>query len=309
MSRRLLVLLAVLLGGCVVEELDLEGRACPCVSGWRCEDGVCVEGEPTAGDAGSDAAAPDAGPLGTDAGPLGSDAGAADAGAGDAGPMDAGFDAGPPPDPTACDDALSGAIFCDGFEVDDAFVTWSEGASTRDGTIERVTDIVYRGAAALRAETALPSGRAALVHDIPVTTSGTLWLRAYVYVPAGAEITHFDMLSVRDGLDPFHGVVIAMRDSTFLYVHETMTAHGMAPLPARDRWVCVELEVAVSDVEGELRLYMDGAVEAEATGIDTLPAGGHRQVGVGLLFTGSTQGATTVRYDEYAVGTSRLPCD
>lgn len=308
MSRRLVVALAVLLGGCVVQELDLEGRACPCVAGWHCDDGICVEGAPMEGDAGWDAAEPDAGGV-RDAGPPRSDGGPEDAGRVDAAPVDAGFDGGPPPDPTACDDALAGAILCDGFEVDDGFGAWTPGAAASDGTIERVTDVAYRGSAALRAQTAMPSGRAWLGHDIPVTTDGTLWLRAYVRVPEAADITHFDVLGVRAAVDPFDGVVVAMRDRTFLYVHESSMAYGMAPLPARADWVCMELEVAVSDTAGEIRLYMDGALEVEATGIDTLPAGGHQQLGVGLLFTSSLQGATTVLFDEVALGTARLPCD
>jgi len=312
MSRRFVLVLVVLLEGCVVEALDLEGRACPCVSGWTCVDGRCVEGEEP-DDAGLDAGTPDGGPAGVDAGVIDAgraDAGPGDAGAGDAGAGDAGpGDAGPPDDPTACDDALAGAFLCDGFEVDDGFAAWSPGAEERDGTVRRVTGGAYRGVGALRADSSLPGARAALVHDIPTTTSGALWLRAYVRVPASAEITHFDLLSLREASDPFHGVVVAMTDRTFLYVHETSTAHGMAPLPVRDDWACMELEIQVSDTAGEIRLYVDGAVEVEATGIDTLPAGGHEQLGVGLLFTGATQGATSVLYDEVAVGTSRLPCD
>jgi hypothetical protein len=43
-SRAALALLVVATAGCKVDELDLTGRACPCVSGWRCDDtsNTCV---------------------------------------------------------------------------------------------------------------------------------------------------------------------------------------------------------------------------------------------------------------------------
>ena len=37
MGRQLLGISAVVLGGCVLEPVELDGRACPCVSGWVCD--------------------------------------------------------------------------------------------------------------------------------------------------------------------------------------------------------------------------------------------------------------------------------
>ncbi len=108
------------LGGCVLAELDLQGRGCPCIEGYVCVAEVCVPEGTVADDAGADDAAVDAGPedgsvavdmgvaeAGTDAGPVdaiadggmpdtGPDAGPADADPMDAQPEDSGLDAGPP---------------------------------------------------------------------------------------------------------------------------------------------------------------------------------------------------------------------
>jgi hypothetical protein len=108
--RSLPALLALALSSsCLLflEPIDLEGHACEsdtdCLTGYRCEDAVCVseaavgEDAGTSEDAGFDAGAPvDAGfDAGFDAGvaDAGFDAGVADAGF-DAGATDAGFDAG-----------------------------------------------------------------------------------------------------------------------------------------------------------------------------------------------------------------------
>jgi len=307
--RGVLLLVTTLCAACVVGDVDFDNKRCPCDDGWYCdgEREVCVEGAaPDAGramDAGSDGGGMDAGVPPIDGGEDAGADGGTDAGPADAGPPDAG------PDPTACDDALSGAIFCDGFEGDDGFAAWTLAASTIDGTVTRVTDVVYRGEAALRARTAAPSSRARLATAIPAATDGELWARVYVYVPAASDVTHLDLLAVRENVDPYDGVVTAMRDRTFLYVHEIPMGYGTGPLPSRDTWTCFEMQVVVSDTAGEIRLFLDGAMVVEQTGIDTLPPSGHGRFEVGLMFTSSTQPATTLYFDEAAVGTARLPCD
>jgi hypothetical protein len=134
MRGRLLLLAAsaAALSGCVLPELNLQGRQCPCAPGWYCQRGVCMEGEADAevpdddggaGDAGptpdsgrpGDGGDPDAGDPRDGGEPRdggledgGVDAGVVDAGP-DAGPRDTGPDAGPEdggldggPSPTAC---------------------------------------------------------------------------------------------------------------------------------------------------------------------------------------------------------------
>ena len=309
--RGVLLLVTTLCAACVVGDVDFRNKRCPCDEGWHCdgERRVCVEGPVP--DAGTDDAAP---PMDAGSG----DSGLADAGRLDAGERDAGAsdaeppDAGPPdagPDPTACDDALAGAIFCDGFESDDDFTAWTLPAREVDGVLTRVTDVVYRGEAALRSETTAPSGRAHLSAAIPNTTDGELWARVYAYVPASSDVTHFDILQVREDADPYDGVVVAMRDYTFLYVHEISMAAGMAPVATRDTWECYEIQVVVSNTAGEIRLFIDGAMVVEATGLDTLPPSGFGRFEVGLMYSSSLQPATAVYFDEAAVGTTRLPCD
>ncbi|MCB9648135.1 MAG: hypothetical protein H6730_16230 [Deltaproteobacteria bacterium] len=125
-----LILLAVgtaALTGCVLPELDLAGRPCPCAPGWSCQADVCVRGEVDAAVDPPDSGAPDTGVDGgvsldadvPEAGPdtgVPEDGGAPDAGFDggpdggaldalpdtgvDAGPVDTGVDAGP--SPVAC---------------------------------------------------------------------------------------------------------------------------------------------------------------------------------------------------------------
>ena len=108
MRGRLLILAwAMTLSGCVLPELSLEGRQCPCAPGWYCQRGACLQGaadaEAPGGDSGLDAGvAVDSGVEGPDAGRTDADAPDAltpdtggDAGPVDSGPLDAGPDAGP----------------------------------------------------------------------------------------------------------------------------------------------------------------------------------------------------------------------
>lgn len=56
--KKILTIIAIIyivaFGGCVVPELNKEGRACPCTEGYKCIDSVCVVDGATTRDAGSD---------------------------------------------------------------------------------------------------------------------------------------------------------------------------------------------------------------------------------------------------------------
>ena len=100
LARALIAIaLAATVAACTVDPIDPDGRACPCVAGWVCDDvsDRCVR----IADAGTRDASDRDAPPGIDSGPRDSgprdagprDAGPGDAGPEDAGPTDAGFDA------------------------------------------------------------------------------------------------------------------------------------------------------------------------------------------------------------------------
>lgn len=306
------VIVALFAASCVVEGVDFTAKRCPCADDWVCDTArdVCVE-PADAMDAG---ARPDTGPADAEPmdGTVDADAPVPDAGE----PMDsevrsdAGADAAPEPDPTACDDTLSGALFCDGFEADDGFASWSEGPGLVDGTLTRVTDPTHRGTGAVRAEITAASGHARLRTRFPIAIDGDLWLRMYVLLPDASEVTHFDVAALRETTAPADGVALGIRDTqTMLWLDEPGMSYPTPSLLPRDVWTCIQVSVTVSDTEGELELHLAGDPEVMATAVDTSPAGGLGLLEVGITWSATTQGATAVYFDEVAVGRSELPCD
>lgn len=325
--------------GCVLDEVDLAGHACPCGIGWVCDDarGICVRGAGGPSDAGGldarvpdggspldpDAAGPDAGPIdagpgidarsGVDSGP-GIDAGAIDAGAIDAGPPDAGSpDAGPPDagvlDPTACDDVYAGALFCDGFE-DSALSAWG-WRNEVSGVVTRTTARAYRGSASLRATTSAASGKASIGGNYTTVASGDLWFRAYVYIPSGYTIHTVSLVTVAEAITPWDGSALQATslDRAHIWVGPEATAYTSTNTVPRDRWFCYRGHLLLSNTAGVVEAWVDGTRVVRQTGIDTLPVAGMTNVVVGVEWSSSGQTSSEVYIDEVVVDDAEVRCD
>lgn len=299
------------LAGCYAGELELEGKACPCVAGWVCDEShdVCVRADGAAstdgGAARDDGAARDGGGARDASAGDGSTA-PIDAGPRDAGPRDGGGapDAGPD---SACAGPLAGALFCDGFEDGPGFAAWPY-TEVLDGNLAWIDVGAYRGRGALRARSTAPGGRAYLVGSIAAPDTGDLWLRLYAYFPASADLTHFNFAGL--GAEGVGGITLYVFGATLkIWLEEPMSALSTGVDIPIDTWTCIELHTRISDTTGLVELYVDGSLSHSTTAVDTHPTMPYTGVVVGLPFTQDTQPPTTVLIDEVAAGTARLPCD
>ena len=85
------------------------------------------------------------------------------------------------------------------------------------------------------------------------------------------------------------------------------TALGVLP---RDRWVCIEMHIAVSTMpNGAIELFVDGNPAGSASGFVTSPAGGYTSFGVGFTYSEPGQEAATVYVDEVVFDRTRVGCD
>ena len=305
----------VLLSACSLGELDLTDRRCPCGPGWVCTPlNICVpeSGDTDAAfrfgiDAGqdggtsADAAAQDSGLF--DAGSLadsGTDAGGVDAGLLDAGPLD-----------TACTDLLSEAYICRTME------TFPPGYTPdRGGIVELTDEQVYRGEWALKHFQSDPDEPAFRQHKFVTTniTSGTGYLRGYFYFPSGqGPFTQWVFMHMQEDGSPYAFVGAALNDAgqvgiRFSKVGPDTTTFSTVTMPL-DRWVCVQLEVDIADSGGRAGVYVDGALVHQVDNVDTLPARGMFNSLFGIDWGGAGGAPATVYVDEFAAGTSPLPCD
>lgn len=292
---------AIVLSACVVEPLELDGKRCPCAGDWVCDEprDVCVRRTTM------DATSGDARVL---------DSATRDAGARDSGPPDLGIDAGP--GPTRCDDVLADALFCDGFEDTDpesgVLDPWSF-ALIIDGTgeIATVSDPVRHGARALRATTFEAGARAAIgVRQPDLPDDGTMWVRMWLYLPSEVAVDSISLLYIGND-DGSQGLSAQTYGDgrAAQWIGSADQWHGTETELPRDQWTCLQYRVEISDTDGEVELFVDGASAGVFSGVDTLANGGYAGLEAGIEYTGDAQGPLTLFVDEVAVARDEMPCE
>ena len=325
LTRGAIPALAVVLGGCAFDAVDLAEKECPCASGFICDVGRnrCV-GLPPGTDAGMDARVPD--------GAAGMDVRRADVPGVDApfdaphdafeppidaptdspvGPVDAPVDSPPdapmPPSPSACDDVLAGAIFCDGFE-DVALLAWNDEYGSGEH-VRVTTPPIHRGVGALRAR-ASPGELSAYQRTGLLLGTTDIYVRGYVYVPSGFSIVDFGTLYVGAGGGGF-GLGLEIGDHPYLYVDEAGTAAvSRTTTVPRDTWTCLRAHVHVADgTAGSARIWVNETLAAERTGIDTRRSTEYSRFSTGLTYVSPTTDPPTVYLDDVAVDDAMMPCD
>lgn len=306
--------------GCVLGDVALDGRPCPCASGWTCDEGenVCVRDAPDAGgrDGGMRDAGPDAtfdaggdatlGDGGDDASDDGGSDGGVDAdvdGGADAG-VDAGTDAGPPPN----------ILFEDDFERGD-FTRWSYRYETDGATvISNDAATAHGGARYLRARSTANGGNAAIgLRTDEAYVSGDLWVRVFVRVPStsnldvGATFAAFGI-----SMPPWDGVSLQVEGSGAVSTYVSTTpryVEGTESLD-RDRWHCVVGHLVVGDAPaGSVDVFVDGVAAVRSLGLDTLSIEGWSVLEVGVSYTAPEQPPTEIWIDDVTLATTPLDCD
>ncbi len=287
-ARWLTVALGVGLAACTVGDIDLTDRPCPCIDGYRCIDDRCRPDE------GSDG---------------GADAGDDDGGATDGGERDA-FVAGS--DAFRDGGVLGGCeadigrrvLFCDDFERDLASSGWASDAEF--GTTSRV-DLGASGFGA-RMETTTSAGMAAIDHAVPARSAGTLWVRAWVRVPAptiASPLRERDAIAVGSATERSVRVIAGDEGRLGLEVDGTMDeAASAAPL---ESGACLRLEVALaSTTAGSATLYLGDTEVARVIDTPTLPSSGS----IDRVWTGIVEvdGPIALEVDDVAVDGSELDC-
>lgn len=144
--------------------------------------------------------------------------------------------------------------------------------------------------------------------DVPQTAGTTIYVRAYVFVPAAPANT-FSLFTM---IEPatFTGVRVFVESTGGMQLHDGISgpdAESSAPIPI-GRWACLEWEVVESNT-GSMTLWLDDTMVAGLSG-DTLPATKLGQVGVGAVFqpTIMSQVPLELWLDDVIVDDQRITC-
>lgn len=204
-------------------------------------------------------------------------------------------------DGTACDEII-GAMLCESFEGP-AMLASTQGMAAVDEIHP------YRGQRSLRTSTTGPNQMAWQVGGVlDYRMTGDLYARWYQYIPSSIAIPQMASVHLVEATMPYDGVVFGIHDGT-LSVSTTGT-EGVSDIePERDRWLCIQLHVSISQTAGVVESWIDGVPGARVDNSDTLPATGYRNVHAGMYASGLAAEPQELWTDELVVGGSPIPCD
>ncbi len=207
-----------------------------------------------------------------------------------------------PGDPRACP---ADALICGGFDSSTAGWTLVRAGDT---SIATTPDSAFGGGSLEASTTSSGSFAYAVRSGLAPLTAGSLYFRAFVKVPLGHAIDHYDILMLGNPQSN-EGMVVGLDNSVFTLASlpQDVSRPGKNLVP-RGTWFCLELDVPSSDFGGGATLRIDGRDEASLVDVDSLPAGGYTWAAVGILRTSSKQTSARVLIDEVVVATSPVGC-
>jgi len=170
----------------------------------------------------------------------------------------------------------------------------------------------FLGAFSLHPETTALGGMAARTHAVGPFTDGDLWLRTSLYLPGAAALQDFTFLNIGESVEPYFGASLGFGSDGRAGAYSTISATYVSDfdglLIPRDTWVCLELHLVVDPSAGAIEIYLDGTRRASATGLNTVPGGGHSRFSAGIPWSDPAQGPVALYLDEVALSRVRLPC-
>jgi len=223
--------------------------------------------------------------------------------------LDSGLDAGLP---SECESEFASALMCSGFEAEDLASEWGEPTMVNAGEIERSTERAHSGQAALRAASNGSESIAVVAAELePAVSSGTLYLRVQMYVPAGLPTEIINVLFLgAEPADPFVGLDINLEGGAlqiFSPQNNPARVTGELLIP-RDAWFCLRAEVVVSDGEGAVRLFVDDEVALESEALNTLPTGGVSLLRAGVDWSSAQEASFEIYMDDLVLDTAPVAC-
>jgi hypothetical protein len=211
----------------------------------------------------------------------------------------------------ACPSDHPGALVCSGFERAD-LPGWSAPMIEGSGAIERSSSRAHTGSAALHASTRSTMSVAVSSASFPAVSAGELYLRIYAYVPANVPTETINVLFLGHDVSgaTFDGVDLNLQDDA-LQVYSTLSnpprQTGTATIP-RDRWFCLRVRVALGHADGAVQAYIDDVLALDASGVDTLPNGGVRELHAGVGWSSEQSAFFEIFFDDVVLDHTKVDC-
>jgi hypothetical protein len=201
------------------------------------------------------------------------------------------------------------AVFCDGFEASD-MGPWDYTILER-GTAVRTTTRAYRGAASLAVTTDGSNNykSARWGAFLPPATTGDLYVRSYQWLPSATTIAgQMSLLVTGNSAPPYPSTSVRLEPGQLVVQVDTVGPVQTPGAFPRDRWVCVQLHIAIG-ATGSVSLRLDGDLVVDTGTLDTRVTGGYTHIDVGVHYATNTQPQVEMWIDEVVVDTVPIACN
>jgi hypothetical protein len=208
--------------------------------------------------------------------------------------------------------AHADAIVCSGFESPD-LSDWSRVLVEGNARVEQTSDRIREGNGALHASSSGERSSAVVAEDFPPVRDGDLFLRAFLYVPAGLTTKTMNILFLGDVAtpDPFKGIDVNLEDGAFsTYVPENdpqRFTSTMLRIP-RDEWFCMQVHVKVATGTGAVTILVDGMTALDQQNMNTSPDAGIHLLRVGIDWSSLQTEPFDFYVDGLVLSTTNVDC-
>jgi hypothetical protein len=213
----------------------------------------------------------------------------------------------------AADECRVGALVCSGFETAQLGDEWPETHIENAAEVTRSSLRAHSGAASLRAQSRDADSVAVVVARFAPQRSGTLYLRAHLYVPdqQPTETMNVFFVGARPDpdLEPFVGMDLNLEQGAlqlFSPQAEPRRQTGSYRIP-RDRWFCLRAEIQIGD-RAEVSVFADDQLALRATQVDSAPPEGVSMLRAGVDWSSEQQANFELFIDDLALDTQPVTC-
>ena len=164
----------------------------------------------------------------------------------------------------------------------------------------------YSGKSALSSTVNAMGGKAVFTTGIPA--ADRYYARFYAFVPADSDTTGIAFMHLGETSGMFLGTNVEISGGMLGTAIQSAGATGVYEYPSAmplDRWVCLELDLTISDAAGRVLIRADGTTVLDKTAVDTKPAGPIGDLEVGNSYAGAAN--TRVLIDDAVVSRDPLP--
>jgi hypothetical protein len=196
---------------------------------------------------------------------------------------------------------IVGVLACNNFETEDP--AWTEFETS--GTAALNATDAFTGAKALLATVTAVGGKA--VRTRGIEASDRYYAKLYAKISADSDATGIALLHLGETSGQYLGTNIEIGGGMLGVAVQSANLYEYPAAIARDQWMCLELDLVVSETAGRVIVRADGTTVLDRGAIDTKPAGAIGDLEVGISYAGGAN--TKVLIDDVVVAREPLqPC-